>query len=207
VNLKTVSCKLNVWSSYRQLSISKLWNFAHRASAAHLGAWSKGRQILFVQMLWFVSWGIGSSYHFVAVGEPSCSYSALTQKGGMLGILELHPIANYGARNVPCHHSQLLSWLRRWRAVGLCHYTAVLSLPKVLSPAPTPATTNVAARLFQIFPNLAPPKPPKSFGMHTVGQFTRQCPPLAFSPFQRKYLLSLSIFYLAHTASGNTVRW
>ena len=51
------------------------------------------------------------------------------------------------------------------------------------------------------------PNPPMSFGLVTVGQLTRQCPPFAFSsPFQRKDLLILSIFFLAHATNGNTVR-
>jgi hypothetical protein len=51
------------------------------------------------------------------------------------------------------------------------------------------------------------PKPPKSFGLVTVAQFTRQWPPLAFSsPFHRKDLLIMSILLRAQTASGNTVR-
>jgi len=52
------------------------------------------------------------------------------------------------------------------------------------------------------------PKPPRSFGLVTVCQLTRQCPPFAFSsPFHKKDLLILSIFFLAHAAKGNTVRW
>ena len=60
-------------------------------------------------------------------------------------------------------------------------------------------------------PNLSrsgTPKPPSSFGLVTVCQLTRQCPPLAFSsPFHKKDLLILSIFFLAQAARGNTVRW
>ena len=60
-------------------------------------------------------------------------------------------------------------------------------------------------------PNLSrsgTPKPPRSFGLVTVCQLTRQCPPLAFSsPFHKKDLLILSIFFLAQAARGNTVRW
>jgi len=60
-------------------------------------------------------------------------------------------------------------------------------------------------------PNLSrsgTPKPPRSFGLVTVGQLTRQCPPLALSsPFHRNDLLILSIFFLAHAGRGNTVRW
>ena len=52
-------------------------------------------------MLWFASWGIRSGYHFVGTGKPSCSFGVLGRKGGALGILELHPLDNYGARNVP----------------------------------------------------------------------------------------------------------
>ena len=51
------------------------------------------------------------------------------------------------------------------------------------------------------------PSPPRSFGLVTVGQLTRQCPPLAFSsPFQRKDLLILSMLFRAQAANGNTVR-
>ena len=60
-------------------------------------------------------------------------------------------------------------------------------------------------------PNLSrsgTPKPPRSLGLVTVGQLTRQCPPLAFSsPFHKNDLLILSIFLLAQAAKGNTVRW
>ena len=45
-------------------------------------------------------------------------------------------------------------------------------------------------RNLRALPNLSrsgTPKPPRSFGLVTVGQFTRQCPPLAFSsPSTRK---------------------
>ena len=52
------------------------------------------------------------------------------------------------------------------------------------------------------------PKPPRSLGLVTVGQFTRQWPPCAFSsPFHKNDLLILSIFFLAQVARGNTVRW
>jgi hypothetical protein len=52
------------------------------------------------------------------------------------------------------------------------------------------------------------PSLPRSLGLNTVGQLTKQCPLFAFSsPFQRNDLLILSIFFLAQAASGNTVRW
>jgi hypothetical protein len=94
-----ISRSPNVCSSFCQLSISKLWSLALLASVAHPGAWSpRGREIpVSTQMLWFPSWGIRSNYHFVAPGEPSCSYRAQARKGGALGILELHLVANYGA--------------------------------------------------------------------------------------------------------------
>ncbi|WVZ82338.1 hypothetical protein U9M48_029607 [Paspalum notatum var. saurae] len=51
------------------------------------------------------------------------------------------------------------------------------------------------------------PRPPKSFGLLTVGQLTRQWPPFASSlPFQRKDLQTLSICFLAHFAKGKTVK-
>jgi len=51
------------------------------------------------------------------------------------------------------------------------------------------------------------PKPPRYLGRVTVGQLTRQWPPFAFfSPFHRKDLLILSIFFYAHAARRNTVR-
>jgi hypothetical protein len=66
-------------------------------------------------------------------------------------------------------------------------------------------------RRHKVLPNFSKfgtPNPPKPFGMQTVGQFTKQCPPLAFSsPFHRNDLLILSICFLAHTARGNMVRW
>jgi hypothetical protein len=44
--------------------------------------------------------------------------------------------------------------------------------------------------------------------MQTVGQFTKQCPPFAFSsPFHRIARRILSICFLAHFVRGNTVRW
>ena len=60
-------------------------------------------------------------------------------------------------------------------------------------------------------PNLSrsgTPNPPMSFGLVTIFQLTRQWPPFAFSsPFHKKDLLILSIFFLAQAARGNTVRW
>ena len=54
------------------------------------------------------------------------------------------------------------------------------------------------------------PSPPRSLGVHTVGQFTRQWPPLTFSgssPFQRKLRRILSICLMSHFCTGESVRW
>ena len=60
-------------------------------------------------------------------------------------------------------------------------------------------------------PNLSrssTPIPHSFLDLHTITQFTKQCPPLAFSsPFHKKDLSILSIFFLAQATSGNTVRW
>ena len=64
-------------------------------------------------------------------------------------------------------------------------------------------------------PNLSrssTPSPPKSLGWLTVGQFTKQCPPLVLSsPFQRKERRILSICFLAQVAvvsvSGVRMCW
>jgi hypothetical protein len=55
------------------------------------------------------------------------------------------------------------------------------------------------------FSKLRTPSPPKSLGLLTVVQLTRQWPPFALpSPFQRKNQRILSICFLAHFAKG---RW
>jgi hypothetical protein len=63
-------------------------------------------------------------------------------------------------------------------------------------------------RRCKALPNLSRsgiPKPPKSFGLVTVAQFTRQWPPLAFSsPFQRKDLLILSILLRPRLRTGTS---
>lgn len=54
------------------------------------------------------------------------------------------------------------------------------------------------------------PSPPRYFGVHTVGQLTRQWPPLTLSgssPFHRKLRLILSIYFSIHFCIGNTVKW
>jgi hypothetical protein len=51
------------------------------------------------------------------------------------------------------------------------------------------------------------PSPPKALGLAALGHITRQCPPLTFSSsFQRKPLLILSIYLIAHFLIGKTVR-
>ena len=66
-------------------------------------------------------------------------------------------------------------------------------------------------RIRRALPNLSrsnTPRLPRSFGLLTVGQLTRQWPPFATSsPFQRKERHILSICFLAQTASGKIVRW
>jgi hypothetical protein len=50
------------------------------------------------------------------------------------------------------------------------------------------------------------PSPPSFFGLCTLFQFIRQLPPLASSdPCQRKFLLILLIFLIAHLDRGKTV--
>ena len=52
------------------------------------------------------------------------------------------------------------------------------------------------------------PRPPRFFGLLTVGQLTRLCPPCAVSfPFQRKERRILSIFFFTHFAIRKIVRW
>ena len=65
-------------------------------------------------------------------------------------------------------------------------------------------------RTRRALPNLSrsnTPRPPRSFGLLTVGQLTKQWPPFATSsPFQRKERHIFSICFLAQTASGKIVR-
>lgn len=54
------------------------------------------------------------------------------------------------------------------------------------------------------------PSPPKYFGVQTVGQLTRQWPPLTLSGsshFHKKLLLVLLICLSIHFCIGNTVKW
>jgi hypothetical protein len=54
------------------------------------------------------------------------------------------------------------------------------------------------------------PRPPSSFGLHTISHFTRHIPSLLSSlssPFHKKFLLNLSIFFMSHLGSGKTVMW
>lgn len=51
------------------------------------------------------------------------------------------------------------------------------------------------------------PNPPKFLGNIAFFHFTKQCPPFASSdPLQRKFLLNLSIFFIAHFFNGKTVK-
>jgi hypothetical protein len=54
------------------------------------------------------------------------------------------------------------------------------------------------------------PRPPSSFGLHTISHFTSHIPSLLSSlssPFHKKFLLNLSIFFMSHLGSGKTVMW
>jgi hypothetical protein len=52
------------------------------------------------------------------------------------------------------------------------------------------------------------PTPPSSFGLHTISHFTKHIPSLLSSlssPFHKKFILNLSIFFMSHLGSGKTV--
>jgi hypothetical protein len=84
---------------------------------------------------------------------------------------------------------------------------ALLFPPKVLDHLPILAKAILSAKLFQIFPGQALLVHPNPSAYRRSANSLNSDPPLAFSsPFHKKNLLILSIFFLAQMASGKTMR-